>query len=365
MKKNIGISISLILFLSGFSVAKAQDLTFAGAGARAMGIGGAFVAVADDATAIHWNPAGLTQLKKPEIAIMGAWVNDRIELEGLDIEPLNSINLDFASLILPLNAGGNNLVFGIGRVRALGFSIVFPDSDGDAVLKSSVNNTMVALAYETGEILSFGITGRLIDGKTTFKNDNDMHPDWPEGEGETKITGKTFLNYGILAKINPQIRFGAFFRQPMIFIEKGVSGVLENFEETRYEVPGSWGFGASLRIGDNFTVSSDLTRTRWEALNEDDNDLSTVRFGVEYLLGGEGLPMPVRFGMFTEPLNYKDFTNQEVKTKWLTAGLGMLGQTTQLDLAGMFGKTEETVSKDLVQTNKVIKLIGSLIIKFR
>ncbi len=28
-------------------------------GARALGMGGAFVAVADDATAVHWNPAGL------------------------------------------------------------------------------------------------------------------------------------------------------------------------------------------------------------------------------------------------------------------------------------------------------------------
>ena len=32
-------------------------------GARAMGMGGAFVAVADDVTALHWNPAGLAGLK--------------------------------------------------------------------------------------------------------------------------------------------------------------------------------------------------------------------------------------------------------------------------------------------------------------
>ncbi len=32
-------------------------------GARAMGMGGAFVAVADDVTALHWNPAGLASLE--------------------------------------------------------------------------------------------------------------------------------------------------------------------------------------------------------------------------------------------------------------------------------------------------------------
>ncbi|MGA1863612.1 MAG: hypothetical protein ACMUHX_00970 [bacterium] len=39
-----------------------------GSGARAMGMGGAFIGVADDATAASWNPAGLLQLRQPEIS---------------------------------------------------------------------------------------------------------------------------------------------------------------------------------------------------------------------------------------------------------------------------------------------------------
>jgi hypothetical protein len=41
-----------------------------GSGARAVGMGGAFIAVADDATAASWNPAGLTQLRKSELSIV-------------------------------------------------------------------------------------------------------------------------------------------------------------------------------------------------------------------------------------------------------------------------------------------------------
>lgn len=41
-----------------------------GVGARALGMGGAFVALADDATASYWNPAGLVQLKQKEVAAM-------------------------------------------------------------------------------------------------------------------------------------------------------------------------------------------------------------------------------------------------------------------------------------------------------
>ncbi len=42
----------------------------AGAGARALGMGGAFVGVADDASAAYWNPAGLTWLNGWEITGM-------------------------------------------------------------------------------------------------------------------------------------------------------------------------------------------------------------------------------------------------------------------------------------------------------
>jgi hypothetical protein len=46
------------LWLSGVAPALGQ-VTFESAGERALGMAGAFVAVADDATAAHWNPAGL------------------------------------------------------------------------------------------------------------------------------------------------------------------------------------------------------------------------------------------------------------------------------------------------------------------
>ena len=45
--------------------------TVQGAGARAIGTGGAFIAVADDATAVSFNPAGLAQLLRPEVSLVG------------------------------------------------------------------------------------------------------------------------------------------------------------------------------------------------------------------------------------------------------------------------------------------------------
>ena len=42
---------------------------FAGVGVRAMGMGGAFVGVADDFTAMYWNPAGLAQMQRREVQV--------------------------------------------------------------------------------------------------------------------------------------------------------------------------------------------------------------------------------------------------------------------------------------------------------
>ncbi|UCE27862.1 MAG: PorV/PorQ family protein [Candidatus Coatesbacteria bacterium] len=44
-----------------------------GVGARALGMGGAFSAVADDSTAAYWNPAGLATLEQNEVSFMHAY----------------------------------------------------------------------------------------------------------------------------------------------------------------------------------------------------------------------------------------------------------------------------------------------------
>ena len=48
-----------------------NNFNFIGAGARARGMGGAFIGVADDATATSWNPGGLAKLEKPEASLVG------------------------------------------------------------------------------------------------------------------------------------------------------------------------------------------------------------------------------------------------------------------------------------------------------
>src|SRR2546427_11867755 len=71
-----------------FGISLPPSLNFAtspapvGSGARAQGKAQAFIAVADDATAASYNPAGLVQLQQPEVSVVGAYF---IRLERQDV----------------------------------------------------------------------------------------------------------------------------------------------------------------------------------------------------------------------------------------------------------------------------------------
>ncbi len=62
-----------LLLLAG-SVHAAETAAFLdiGVGARGIGMGGAFTALADDSSAVYWNPAGLARLEKREVSVSHA-----------------------------------------------------------------------------------------------------------------------------------------------------------------------------------------------------------------------------------------------------------------------------------------------------
>ena len=92
--------------------AHAAEFLSHGVGARALGMGGAFVAVADDATATYWNPAGLTKVKKHSFSAMysdtfstgdGSWLSRGLVTYNFvnyvyQIEDIGSLGLSWIRL---------------------------------------------------------------------------------------------------------------------------------------------------------------------------------------------------------------------------------------------------------------------------
>ena len=83
--------IALLAALGSPGAARATPSSQVPVGPRAIGMGGAFSALADDASALFWNPAGLARVGHQEIAVSHA------NLFGTGIRD------DLVSFVLPLS----------------------------------------------------------------------------------------------------------------------------------------------------------------------------------------------------------------------------------------------------------------------
>lgn len=101
-----------------------------GAGARALGMGSAFGAVADDASAVYWNPAGIAGIEKRQALAMHA------EQFG------DLVNYNFGSYVQPTHLidPARKPAFGVGLIHLgvpdqilvrEGIEVTWNDTDGD------------------------------------------------------------------------------------------------------------------------------------------------------------------------------------------------------------------------------------------
>jgi len=86
------------------------EFLYLGVGGKALGMGGAFVSIADDASAGYYNPAGLSQLQRKELVLMHS------ETFG------SLLNHDFLGFVLPLKNRGFK--------QTLAFSLMSLSGDG-------------------------------------------------------------------------------------------------------------------------------------------------------------------------------------------------------------------------------------------
>ncbi|HRY30766.1 MAG TPA: PorV/PorQ family protein, partial [Elusimicrobiota bacterium] len=130
-----------------------------GAGARSMGMGKAFTAVADDASATYWNPAAMVQM-------------ERKELQAMHVSLFEDTSFDFVSYVHPTARAGT-LGLNFTRLVSGGFEkiAITLDPTSQEIVKlqklgdfSDINQAYgISYGRQFVENMSIGVTGKVIN----------------------------------------------------------------------------------------------------------------------------------------------------------------------------------------------------------
>jgi long-chain fatty acid transport protein len=228
-------------------------------GARATGMGGAFVATAADPSAIYYNPAGLASQKG-----INALVGLDLIIPSTDFTPTGGSKISTESQVfIPLNLYGtyqldDQTVVGLGIFNPFGLGTKWPASLGsiDASLQTWYFNPSVG--YKIDDEFSVGLGVSLVYVSSSNKATG------LDAEG----TGTGFnVNIGGTYKPMEGLSIGLAYRIPTEVEVSGdfMSGTLKTTGKSKIEMPGNLQLGVSYQAMPELLVEADVQYVQWSA----------------------------------------------------------------------------------------------------
>lgn len=275
------VATAVMLVFSGSGNAQEEILFLGeelGVGARAMSMGGAYVGVADDYSAIYWNPAGLGQIRRMELNL--GFSHNQIKNRATYFEQQFDDKTTFTRLnslgfVFPVPTYRGSLVFGFGynkvkdfdnTLRFEGFnprsaaypSIVIPTyaeygyttAISDSLYQSeslieqgSLNHFSFSGALEVQKNFFLGATINFVGGTDDYNvkfDEDDIYNIYnaPFDENDGIISDLDYWTYdqSIISKFSAtNLKFGALYKMGDA-IRLGASIITP----TKYKVTESW-----------------------------------------------------------------------------------------------------------------------------
>lgn len=327
-----------------------------GAGPRALGMGGAFSAVADDATAATWNPGGMTQLERIELGVSVGWYRHDARQEDGEHNRRSDFDLDHASAIIPFHAFGCQQTIGFAWQRQFDFTRELSTSSRTVGPMSTTTQTVevdaegafssVGLSYaiELHPGLSLGatvqawgsnLTGRsryerdmlennittLVFPPVTLANSVDEHIEQEVDEGYSAVIGlwwQAFPELTVAVVVKPTYKLRLATERDLTLTGNGQTVVLPTeHTSTDFHYPTSATLGLAWRHGDRNTIACDATWTDWSRYRVVESGTATspvnafippgdfddgiaIRLGYEHLMLFDEMVTAVRVGALYE-----------------------------------------------------------------
>ena len=360
---------------------------FSPPGARSAALGGAFIPLADDATAAETNPAGLTVLLYPQASVEFKGIEYTRTLPpeagggtgGTDFT--NEVGFpSFASVVYPVRdftfaAFFHELVNYENTVWSSGFSGSGP-LPFTSELDLNVRNFGAGAGLSLGSTVSVGLTGGISQGDMTVDFPRFSVNNFDEGFIENQLLvdysgGGFFLNAGVLLRFGERVSVGGVYRLRPEFDDVeyrllDADGSLIRNRTGTLKIPDAYGGGIAVRATDLLTLTVDAVVNLYSQIPEEQviiynpgtesaahyvaDDGVDIHGGLEYILFVGQTPLSLRGGVarIDASNTYYTGSNTVESNLWgtapgdsetqFTAGLGVvLARRIQLEGAGVFG----------------------------
>lgn len=399
----LSVIIITLLVISLDAIAQSEEPTVSnrfGIGARTMGMGGAFIGVADDFTAIHWNPAGLAQIRHFELSggLSHVLLDTSAQFTGGPEHEVsesatkpNSVGIVWP-VGLPLNEvkgsrrNGLTLGFGVNRVQSFdtrsNLKGIDPldnfDVDEERRSAGSIYEWSFGGAGYISRNISLGLSLDFWSGGHSQELDT-LATDIANVDKELKdmsfydtidrhywgFSGKA----GSLVRLSKHVSLGATVTFPMLleinedWTQDTLIRLDDGTKDTDYdsgyfdyniERPFEFGGGIAFHL-DNLLLAADLQYADWtqteyseppaeDVSNEDFDefyrDTVEVRVGGEFLI--PAINSKIRAGYLRNPIAFdaESITNER---DFLTFGVGtVIDEVLELNAAYLLGLWEKS-----------------------
>jgi len=407
--KKLTLIIMLALLLNGNSFASGFQINEHGA--KAMSLAGAFTALANDASAVQFNPAALVYLSGTKISLGTTYIRPSGSFEGPD-GPLSTKSDLKNRFFTPINF---YITHKINEKMAVGFGVNNPYGLGTEwednwvgrynAVKTEIRvfNFTPVFSYKVSDQFSIGLGANIAyaDVEITRALPAALTPPLSPTvvvlpDGKIDLSGDDLaygFNVSFLFRPNDQWSFGASYKHELAFDFEGditttipnVSGyvppalvpTVEAALKAAYPkgtatapltAPSVFTAGTAYKANDNFTVSADFQYTMWSSydkltLNFEDGTSSSsirdyensfiIRLGAEYILSDK---FALRGGFLFDKNPIKDervdFTLPDNDRYGFNLGFGYkFNETISLDVAYMllvFPERTITNSKEYI-----------------
>jgi len=428
MKIKIILIIGLAFLLTSSSYAQNEAFflgTASGVGGRALSMGSAYIAIADDYSATLWNPAGLTQLRRMELFTSLSYLqykNDASYGDETNSDKTTKTKLNSIGFAFPITTYRGSMVFAVGynKIRNFDAGFLFDRFNSNYSVQQTYNeieegdlvNWVLSGAMEITPNMSVGASFNLWRGDDEYTwdfleqdiNNKYYYDTYSYNQQVTTKFQATNFKLGMLYNFGLLGRFAATITTPVtIKATEKWDEHINQIEDTdspdqdyvesdagnwEYSLKSTWVFsgGAAITLLPNIVVSADVEYNDWAQMryvneppvgNKYSKNLNfkqnfkattTIRLGGEFTV--PLLNTQLRAGLIRQPSPLVN-ASEKADRNYITLGAGiLLDKQVKFDVAfvrGWWEKEGTYLSDDFQDISEKLvmdKIFATMSIRF-